>query len=81
MANSKKTSQQIASKAAKILADPNASDIQKRLAGSALSQRSTTHQTGGDMEDVASRVLKSSKYSEETKELAASVLAQSVKER
>ncbi|EMY0615476.1 MULTISPECIES: hypothetical protein [Serratia] len=81
MANSKKTSQDIASKAAKVLANSNASDIQKKLAGSALSQRSTTHQTGSEMEDIASRVLRSSKYSEETKELAASVLSQSNKDR
>jgi hypothetical protein len=33
------------------------------------------------MEDIASRVLASDKYSKETKELAGSVLSQSVKER
>lgn len=71
----------MASDAAKILQDENASAIQKRLAGSVLSQVNKTHETGKEMETIASNVLKSEKYSEETKSLAASVLSQSDKQR
>lgn len=38
MANKKQTSKKKASDAAKVLTDPNASKIQKELAGSVLSQ-------------------------------------------
>lgn len=79
--NTKKTSKDVASKAARTLTDPKASEIAKKLAGSALAQKGTCKQTGAEMEDLASMVLKSDKYSEETKELAGSVLAQSNKER
>ncbi len=81
MKNTKKTSKQIASLAAKILNDKNASKIAKELAGSALSQKQKNNQTGTKMEDKASQVLGSNKYSEETKKLAASVLSQSNKNR
>jgi len=79
--NKKQTSKEIASKAAKILTDPNASKIQKELAGSAMSQANTGNQTGAEMETKASKVLKSIKYSKETKEIAATVLSQANKER
>lgn len=71
----------MASKAAKALADKGTSKIQKSLAASVLSQRSALKQTGAGMEDVASRVLRSNKYSDETKSFAASVLSQSNLER
>lgn len=61
--------------------DPNASQIARRLAGSVLSQAKFGKQTGEDMQSVASRVLRSSKYSVETKSLAASVLSQSTTDR
>lgn len=76
--NTKKTSSTIA---AQVLKDPNASAIQKSLAGSALSQSGTSNQTGGKMETTASKVLNSPKYSDQTKTLAASVLSQANKER
>ena len=79
--NKKTSSDEMASKAAKILTDPSSSDIARRLAGSVLSQASTGNQTGAEMEDVASRVLKSDKYSDETQSLAASVLSQANKAR
>lgn len=79
--NTKKTSSTVASQAAKILNNPNASVIQKQLAGSALSQSGTKNQTSGAMESTASKVLTSSKYSQQTKTLAGSVLSQSNKER
>jgi hypothetical protein len=81
MSNSKKTSPSVGSQAARILQDPGASATAKSLAGSALSQRTASHQTGASVEDLASRVLDSSKYSEQTKSLAGSVLSQSNKER
>ena len=79
--NNKKTSKTVASKASKVLTDPNSSKTAKKLAGSALAQKGTSKQTGADMEDLASKVLKSSKYSDDTKELAGSVLSQSNKKR
>ena len=79
--NKKKTSNEVASRAAKILQDKNASSIAKQLAGSALAQKGNSKQTGSEMEDKASKMLQSSKYSAKTKELAGSVLAQSNKKR
>ncbi|WP_208790239.1 hypothetical protein [Enterococcus gallinarum] len=80
--NTKKTYSTIASQAAQVLKDPNASAIQKSLAGSALSQSRTTQpQTGGEMETTASKVLNSPKYNDQTKTLAASVLSQANKGR
>ncbi|WGQ09784.1 hypothetical protein QG516_25040 [Pedobacter gandavensis] len=65
--NNKKTSKPIASEASEILRNPNASTTAKKLAGSALSQYSTGNQTGSSMEDLASKVLSSEKYIEQTK--------------
>jgi hypothetical protein len=79
--NTKKTSKKVASKAAKILKDDSASQVQKKLAGAALSQANSSKQTGAAMEEIASKVLQSDKYNETTKELAGSVLSQSNKDR
>lgn len=79
--NTKRTSVDVAKLAAETLQDPHASQIAKSLAGAALSQRVGSRQTGAEMEDVAARVLQSDRYAEETRQLAASVLAQSNKER
>lgn len=79
--NAKKSSAGLASEAAKILHDPNASKTAKSLAGSVLSQADGSKQTGAALEDKAAKVLDSSKYSEETKSLAGSVLSQSNKDR
>lgn len=81
MSNKKKTSNDVASLASKVLSDPNASETAKKLAGSALSQKDKTKQTGAELEDLASKVLKSEKYNDTTKELAGSVLSQSNKKR
>ncbi|PPL04276.1 hypothetical protein [Parapedobacter indicus] len=82
MANNKKiTSDKVASLAAKVLGNPNSSEIAKKMAGSALSQKQSKHQTGSEIEDSASKVLKSDKYSETTKTLAGSILSQSNKSR
>lgn len=79
--NKKKSSPDLSSLASKTLRDEDASKIQKRLAGSVLSQASKDKQTGADLEDVASKALKSDKYSDTTKTLAGSVLSQSNKKR
>ncbi|WP_439185169.1 hypothetical protein [Carboxylicivirga taeanensis] len=79
--NQKQTSKNVASLAAKTLINDNSSQIAKKLAGSALSQKSTTKQTRSEMENTASKVLKSSKYNDDTKTLAASILSQSNKKR
>lgn len=79
--NKKKTSKQVASKAAKALPDPNASKIKKSLAASSMSQAGKDKQTAKDMESKVSKALQSDKYSDETKEFASSVLAQSNKKK
>lgn len=67
--------------ASEVLRDPSSSAIQKKLAGSALAQTHSSKQTGNEMESEASRVLKSDKYNDTTKTLAASLVSQSNKER
>lgn len=79
--NPKHTTHPLASLAAKILQNPNASEVAKSLAGSALSQADKSKETGKEMETLASNVLKSPKYSHETKELAGTILSQSDKKR
>jgi len=81
MVNKKVTSDKIATIASKVLTNSNSSEIAKKLADSALSQKTKTHETGKEMETIASKVLKSEKYSDTTKELAASILSQSNKNR
>ena len=81
MTNSKKSSSKLASMASSILTDKSSSRVQKTLAGSVLSQTTTSHQTGSKMGSIASNVLNSNKYSEQTKSLAASLLSQSNKAR
>lgn len=57
--NSKKTSDEIATLASKVLNDPNSSAEGKSLAGSALAQVNGAKQTGAELESLASAVLKS----------------------
>lgn len=80
-ANSKVTSPKVASLAGSVLQDPNASAAAKRMAASALAQRQPGHQTGAALEDDAARILASEKYSDQTRTLAASVVAQANKAR
>ena len=79
--NMKQTSAQIAKLASETLQDNRASQIAKSLAASAFPQRGGGKQTGAEMEDKAARVLASDHYADETRQLAASVLAQANKER
>ncbi|HDX7866450.1 TPA: hypothetical protein RPP15_003787 [Escherichia coli] len=79
--NDKQSSQDVAHLAAETLNNPNASAIQKSLAGSVLSQAGTKNQTGANMEAKASAALKNPRSSEVTKTLAGSVVSQSNKKR
>jgi hypothetical protein len=79
--NNKRTSSEVASLAADMLQNPDASPIAKSLAASALAQSSTSKQTGATMEELASRVLASEGHDAATKKLAASILSQSNKSR
>jgi len=79
--NNKQTSDKIAKLASEVLNDDKSSQIQKELAGSALSQKVKKNQTGSEMEETAAKVLKSKKYNKTTKKLAASILSQSNKKR
>jgi hypothetical protein len=81
MSNKKTSSEKASSEAAKILQDKNSSGIQKKLAGSVLSQADPDKQTGVEMETIASKVLQSTKYSDDTKSLAGSVLSQADSEQ
>lgn len=81
MVNKKKTSPKLATIAAKTLKNNSSSNIQKTLAWWILSQASSTNQTWKDMEKIASDVLKSDKYNDKTKSLAASLVSQSNKKR
>lgn len=77
--NTKQTSKSVASKAAQTLNNPNASAIQKSLAGSALAQSSTNKQTGKAMEAKASAALENPRSADLTKSLAGTVVSQSNK--
>ena len=81
MANKKQTSPPVAKLASQVLLDNQASDIQKSLAGSVLSQVNRGNETGKQLEAIASKVLSSEKYNDTSKTLAASVLSQSDKKR
>ncbi|MFD3231710.1 hypothetical protein [Rahnella aceris] len=81
MPNSKQTSKAVAAQAAKTLNDPNASAIQRSLAGSALSQSKTGKETGKAMEAKAATALENPRSSALTRQLAGSVVSQSDKNR
>ena len=68
----KQSSKDVSHLAAETLNNPNASAIQKSLAGSVLSQAGTKNQTGA---------LKNPRSSDITKTLAGSVVSQSNKKR
>lgn len=79
--NRNRTGGKVSSLAGQVLKNPQASVIQKTLAGSALSQANSKNQTSSKMETVASNVLHSHKYSATTQSLAGSILSQSDKKR
>ncbi|VEI45633.1 Uncharacterised protein [Actinobacillus equuli] len=75
--SNKHSSKELGTLASEILRDSNASQIQKTLAGSVLSQTNSNNVTGKELESKASKVLSSDHYADTTKSLAASVLSQS----
>jgi hypothetical protein len=81
MKNSKSTSNQMASLAAKVLGSKASSETAKKLAASALAQTKDKSETGKELEQLAGKVLASKRYNETTKALAASVLAQANNDR
>ena len=79
--NKKETRFPISTTASATLRNPNASTIQKALAGSALAQTNTKKETSYHVVELASKALKSKKYNALTQQLAGSVLSQSKKKR
>ena len=77
--NTKQSSPKTTHLAATTLANPNASQTAKQLAGSVLAQADKAKQTGTNVESKAAKVLHSEKYSDNTKSLAGSALSQSKK--
>jgi len=75
----KSTGGKVASVASSTLRNPNASQVQKTLAGSALSQSGTAKTTSKAVETQASAALSSGRSNATTKTLAASVVSQSKK--
>lgn len=80
-ANTKQTSQRVASIASHTLRSPGSSAMQKSLAGSALRQAGTPAQTGAKVEGTASRALDNPRSSRTTQTLAGSVVSQSNRKR
>jgi len=74
----KVTSNQIATLAAIVLQHPKSSHIAKKLAASALSQKSDRKRTSVKLAILAAVVLRGEQYSQTDKRLAASVLTQKV---
>lgn len=79
--NSKQTSPKVASVAGQTLQNPNVSDLQRSLAGSALRQAGKPAQTGATTETRAARALDNTNSAKVTRTLAASVVSQSNKAR
>ena len=78
--NQKVSSEKMTHLAAEILRDPNATHVEKSLAGSVLSQADPEKQTGDHLETVAAEVLRhSDQFSSSAVSLAGSVLAQGKK--
>lgn len=79
--NTKQTSPSVASLAGKTLQSGNASQVQRKLAASALAQVKTGKQTSAAIEAKASKALRSSSASATTQKLAGSVVSQSNRKR
>ncbi|MGC9350477.1 MAG: hypothetical protein ACP5D3_00635 [Sulfurovum sp.] len=78
---SKKTTEQMASTAAKTLGSNTSSKRQKILAASVLSQSKTKKVISERIERIVSNALKSKTSAQLTKKLAGSTLSQSTKKR
>lgn len=76
MKNKKKTSREVASIAGKILRSKSTKMNEKKLAGSALSQRNKNRETGLLLKALVSRTLKNEKEKLNLKRIAGSLLTQ-----
>jgi addiction module HigA family antidote len=65
----------MAALAAKVLQDPRASRIQKRLAAAALAKTHRSKRTQAEAEREAARILRGKRYADATRKLAAAVMA------
>lgn len=79
--NRKQSTPEVASRAARTLADPESSARARSLAGSVLAQAHTPKESGPALETRAGKALRDPKASATTKTLAGSVLSQSHKPR
>lgn len=69
----------VGSVAGRTLSNPNASAVQRSLAGSALAQKGTNKAAGKAMEAKASATLQNRTASTTTKQLANSITSQAIK--
>lgn len=76
MAKHEKTSSRAASSAAKVLKSKTTSNVEKRVAASALTQMGTGAKTSSKIASAAAKILKDPKASRAEKTVAASVLTQ-----
>lgn len=79
MAKSEQTSKSIGSLAGRTLQDPNASKVQRTIAGSVLAQAGTQKVTSERVAGIEAKALSNSRSSEVTKSLAGSGLTQKTK--
>ncbi|WFR77248.1 hypothetical protein [Janthinobacterium rivuli] len=77
----KNTGGKVATAAGRTLGNPNASALQRSLAGSALAQSGTQKVTGKAMEAKASAALQNGNSAATTRSLAGSLVSQSDKKR
>lgn len=75
----KQTSAPAASKAARVLNDPNASQREKKLAGSVLVQVKAGAETSPEMAELAAKIVGNPNASDRARSLAGSVLSQTEK--
>lgn len=75
------TTESMAALAHQVMEDPRASQIQKSLAAAALEKHSAVPGASAQVERKAAMVMRSERYAQITRELAASVLAQAREER
>ena len=76
MTINERTGDDIATLASKVLRDPNTTEHEKSLAGSAMSQADPDKETSKYMGSLASKILRNPDSSEIGKSLAGSVLTQ-----
>lgn len=77
MGDTRMTSEKMAHLAAEIMRDPNASELEKSLAGSVLSQADPGREASPEIQDLAGQVMSHSHdFSKHAVSLAASIISQ-----